>query len=201
MPEELQVNIEESAAESDTCVIRVNRVVSPTPMYYGTAEEAVGAPLARRLLESGHLEGVLVQNDTVTLLKPVPGEEWPVVTAAAEEILRAHFQEMDGVASEATREMNPEEKQLFESVRELLDAEINPMVASHGGVIEILDVKGKTVFIHMGGGCQGCGMAHVTLKQGVEAAIRQRMPEIEEILDTTDHASGKNPYYGATAGM
>ena len=65
----------------------------------------------------------------------------------------------------------------------------------HGGFIEVLSVKGDTTYIHMGGGCQGCGMASVTLKQGVERSVMDRVPEIVKILDTTDHASGTNPYY------
>ena len=63
---------------------------------------------------------------------------------------------------------------------------------SQGGII---DVKKNEVFIRMGGGCQGCGMADVTLKQGVEKSIRQAVPQIGAIMDTTDHATGRNPYY------
>jgi Fe-S cluster biogenesis protein NfuA len=80
-------------------------------------------------------------------------------------------------------------------VQKILDTEINPAVASHGGWVELIDVKKNEVFIRMGGGCQGCGMADVTLKQGVEKTIRQQIPEIGAIMDTTDHASGRNPYY------
>ena len=91
--------------------------------------------------------------------------------------------------------MTPGEKELFVRIQNILNSEINPMVASHGGFIEVLDFKENTAFIHMGGGCQGCGMASVTLKQGVERALREQVPEVQEILDTTDHAAGKNPYY------
>jgi Fe/S biogenesis protein NfuA len=80
-------------------------------------------------------------------------------------------------------------------VQELLDTEINPSVASHGGWVELLDVKEETAFIRFGGGCQGCGMADVTLKQGVEVAILERVPEVRRVLDTTDHAAGENPYF------
>jgi len=70
-------------------------------------------------------------------------------------------------------------------------------VASHGGHIDLLDVAEGVAFIHMGGGCQGCGMAEVTLGQGVRAAILDAFPEIREVRDTTDHAQGANPYYQA----
>ena len=83
-------------------------------------------------------------------------------------------------------------------VEEVLQTQVNPYVASHGGVIRLIDVRDNTVFLQMGGGCQGCGMATATLKQGVEVAIRAAVPEVGDILDTTDHAAGRNPYYAAT---
>jgi Fe/S biogenesis protein NfuA len=80
-------------------------------------------------------------------------------------------------------------------VQHVLNTQINPSVAGHGGVVRLIDVKDNVVFIQMGGGCQGCGMANVTLKQGVEVAIRAAVPEVGDILDTTDHAAGRNPFY------
>jgi Fe/S biogenesis protein NfuA len=86
---------------------------------------------------------------------------------------------------------------LARDVQRLLDDEINPSVASHGGHIDLLDVSEGVAFIHMGGGCQGCGMAEVTLGQGVRVAILERFPQITDVRDTTDHAQGANPYYQA----
>ena len=84
---------------------------------------------------------------------------------------------------------------LKDKVQELLDTAINPAVAGHGGYIELIDVKDSTVYIRMSGGCQGCGAADVTLKAGIERMIFEEIPEVTEVLDTTDHASGSNPYY------
>jgi Fe/S biogenesis protein NfuA len=81
------------------------------------------------------------------------------------------------------------------AIQELLDTQINPAVASHGGHIELVDVHDNIVYIRFGGGCQGCGMVSVTLNQGVEQAIREAFPEIREIVDVTDHAAGTDPYY------
>ena len=81
------------------------------------------------------------------------------------------------------------------AIRRLLDEEINPSVAAHGGHIALIDVKEDTVYIRLEGGCQGCGMADVTLKHGIETAIRQAVPAITQVLDVTDHAGGGNPYY------
>lgn len=80
-------------------------------------------------------------------------------------------------------------------VQNIIDTQINPGVASHGGFIELLDVKGAIAYVRLGGGCQGCGMADVTLKQGIEALIIEAVPQITQVIDSTDHASGDNPYY------
>jgi Fe/S biogenesis protein NfuA len=80
-------------------------------------------------------------------------------------------------------------------VQELIDNMINPAVAGHGGFVDLIDVKDNKVYLQMGGGCQGCGAADVTLKSGIERLIKEELPEVEEVLDTTDHASGTNPFY------
>jgi Fe/S biogenesis protein NfuA len=85
-------------------------------------------------------------------------------------------------------------------IQSLLDERINPGVAAHGGNVELLDVKDGTVFVRLGGGCQGCGMVDVTLRQGIEALIREEIPEIQQVVDTTDHAAGSNPYYQPAKG-
>ncbi|MDE2484586.1 MAG: iron-sulfur cluster assembly accessory protein [candidate division NC10 bacterium] len=81
------------------------------------------------------------------------------------------------------------------AVQRVIDARINPGVAAHGGYVTLLDVKDGIAYITFGGGCHGCGMADMTLKQGVAAAIQEAVPEIRQVLDTTDHAGGTNPYY------
>ena len=81
------------------------------------------------------------------------------------------------------------------AIQELLDQRINPSVAMHGGHIALIDVKEDIAYIRMEGGCQGCGMASVTLKQGVETAIKETVPSITQVLDSTDHAGGDNPYF------
>jgi len=77
----------------------------------------------------------------------------------------------------------------------VLDRDINPSIASHGGHAELAAVEGATAYLRLGGGCQGCGMATVTLSQGIEVAITQAVPEIIQVVDVTDHASGTNPYF------
>ena len=111
--------------------------------------------------------------------------------------VRIHYAEKgEGVSGLEFENPNPPwADPLSARVQQVVDEQINPAIASHGGFVTLLDVRGKRVYIEMGGGCQGCGMADVTLKQGIEVAFREAVPEIEEIIDSTDHASGDNPYY------
>jgi Fe/S biogenesis protein NfuA len=80
-------------------------------------------------------------------------------------------------------------------VQDLIDTMINPAVAGHGGFVELIDVQDDRVYLQLGGGCQGCGMSDVTLKAGIERLIKDEIPEVGEVVDTTDHAAGSNPYY------
>ena len=80
-------------------------------------------------------------------------------------------------------------------IQKILDEQVNPQIASHGGTITLLDYQDGKAYVEMGGGCAGCGMANVTLKQGVEVALKEAIPELEEVIDTTDHDAGENPFY------
>ncbi len=84
---------------------------------------------------------------------------------------------------------------LADRVRAVIEERINPGVASHGGRIGLVDVRGDVAYIEMSGGCQGCAMSRLTLRQGVERMIREAVPEIAAVHDVTDHAGGENPYY------
>lgn len=81
------------------------------------------------------------------------------------------------------------------AVQDVIDRQINPGVGSHGGMVTLVDVRDGTAYLRFGGGCQGCAAVDVTLKQGVETAIRAAVPSISAIVDATDHEAGANPYY------
>jgi Fe/S biogenesis protein NfuA len=82
-----------------------------------------------------------------------------------------------------------------EKVRQLLDGQINPSLAMHGGFTALDRVEDDKVFVTMGGGCQGCAVSAMTLREGISRAIREAIPEVSEVVDTTDHSLGENPYY------
>ena len=92
------------------------------------------------------------------------------------------------------------ENPVAQKVQTVIDDYINPGIAGHGGWVALLDVKDDAAHLEMGGGCQGCGMAAVTLRQGVEQAILEAVPEISSVVDTTDHETGENPYYSQEQG-
>ena len=80
-------------------------------------------------------------------------------------------------------------------VQEVLDRQINPSVAAHGGYVDLLEVRDGAAYVQLGGGCQGCAQVDVTLRQGIEVAIKAAVPQVTQVIDTTDHAAGSNPYF------
>ncbi|HKY48730.1 MAG TPA: NifU family protein, partial [Acidimicrobiia bacterium] len=84
---------------------------------------------------------------------------------------------------------------LADQVAQVLAEAVNPAIASHGGRAELVSIDGTVAYLKLGGGCQGCGMAQVTLKQGIERILLESIPELTDIVDVTDHASGSDPYY------
>ena len=111
------------------------------------------------------------------------------------EIHRVRFERMAEEETEVTSDRPGLQSDEAEQIRVLLETRINPAIAAHGGYITLIDIKDNTAFVEMAGGCQGCGMADATLKQGVEVEIKSAVPVIERVLDVTDHAGGANPYY------
>lgn len=80
----------------------------------------------------------------------------------------------------------------------VLAEQINPSIAAHGGRADLVSVDEGVVYLRLSGGCQGCGLAAVTLSQGIEVALRDEIPDIVRVVDVTDHAGGTNPYFEAS---
>lgn len=85
--------------------------------------------------------------------------------------------------------------EIADRVRAVLDAQVNPAIAAHGGMISLVDVQDTEIFVEMSGGCQGCALSRMTLRQGVERMLRQAVPELTAVHDVTDHAAGANPFF------
>jgi len=84
---------------------------------------------------------------------------------------------------------------LAQRVVSVLEEQVNPSIAAHGGRADLVAVEDSSVYLRLSGGCQGCGMAKATLSQGIEVILREAIPELTNIVDVTDHADGTNPYY------
>jgi Fe-S cluster biogenesis protein NfuA len=190
-----EVRITATPITDNSCRFTVDRPVYPESSYYfGKKENAEGSDLASRLFAIEGVTAVLISHDEITVNKGAH-DPWQAVGPKIGAAIREHIASGEPAVSDEVRSRIPPADEIRSRVEEILESEINPSVASHGGVVHLLDVRENNLFIQMGGGCQGCGQAKVTLKYGVEAAIRQAVPEVGAILDVTDHAAGRNPYY------
>lgn len=162
--------------------------------WFHSMEEAEDSPLAYALLQVTGVVSVFIGGATITVTLSGEGD-WREMGPKIGAAIRNALTSGKPLISEAVQKNIPAEDEIRVKVLEMLEKEINPAVASHGGYIELLDVRKNDIFIKMGGGCQGCAMSTATLKQGVETALRKEIPRLGSIYDTTDHAAGMNPYY------
>jgi Fe/S biogenesis protein NfuA len=190
-----EIKIKAVPIDAQRCRFTVDRpVLKDRAVFFATVGKAAASPLAEALFALPGVSTVLVSHDTVTVTRSGHGE-WPELARQVGAAIRAQLVSgADPVAPSALASM-PGEDEIRARVEHLLETQINPAVGSHGGWVELLGVQGNNVFLQLGGGCQGCGMADVTLKQGIETLLREEIPELGEVLDQTDHAAGRNPYY------
>jgi Fe-S cluster biogenesis protein NfuA len=192
MADEIKITGEPSRT-GDRCSFTVDRpLLADESAHFAGPETARHSALAAELLSIPGIESVLIADNTVALSSGEP-VDWPALGIG--NVIRRHIGGGGPIVAEDYFAHLPSEGDLKWAIRDLLDREINPAVAQHGGFVELIEVRKNNVFLRLGGGCQGCGAADVTLKQGIEKAIRSLAPLVGEILDTTDHAAGRNPYY------
>lgn len=169
---------------------------------FASREEAQGSPLAEAIfsIPGADVAEVIVSGNLVTVVKQ-SATPWPVVGKAVGQAIRGALAgDRPAVAAKpapAAGSGGTADDALYERVADLFDQQVNPMVARHGGRVELIDVQDAVVMVRMAGGCQGCGMADVTLRQGIEAMLQQHVPEVRGVVDITDHTAGSNPYFAA----
>ncbi|SLN73037.1 Fe/S biogenesis protein NfuA [Roseibaca ekhonensis] len=161
----------------------------------GRLEKTHDAPLARVLFAVAGVRRVEVAEATILVQKDAQ-TDWallkPTIAAAIRQVLDATDAPLgSNTAPDAA---------LLRAVEELLERQVNPSIASHGGHISVERVAGGSVYLRMSGGCQGCAASSATLRQGVEQMLRAALPQIREIVDVTDHAAGSNPFYARDDG-
>ena len=194
----VSIRAETSLADPDTCKFIVSRPLHPGgPFFFRNKERAAGSPLGERLFALPGVSNVLIAENVVTLCKE-PTASWSGLKAAIGTAIRTQL--LTGIPAilemhARTSAQGRSDAELTMAIQELLDKEVNRSIANHGGKISIVEVKQWKLYITMSGGCQGCASSQVTLKQGFEVMLKRVAPEIDEIVDTTNHAAGKQPFY------
>lgn len=189
------IRIRAEPRDASTCRFVVDRPILPGgSAYFDSAARAARSAMARAILGVPGVVGVLIQENLITVTAENQANWMPIGREVGTRI-RSVLAGSDPAVDPAVLDDLPAPEDIRDRVEAVLRDEINPAVASHGGYIDLVGVEQNQVFIRMGGGCQGCGMATATLRQGVEKILRRAVPEIGAILDTTDHAAGTNPYY------
>lgn len=178
------------------CLFRVDRSLFVGTLYVSDPAWArEWAPLAAALFDAVEgLQGVRVADAEVLITMKEMPQDWRAVARAAGQAIRTHLQEGGEVVKPGAATALAGHDAMRARAQQVIDEQLNPQLAGHGGWVEIQASAGNDLFITMGGGCQGCGSAAYTMKQGVEVALRTAVPELENIHDATDHASGANPY-------
>ncbi len=194
----VSIRVETLLADPGTCKFIVSRTAHPGgPFFFGNKEQAVGSPIGKRLFALPGVANVLIAESVVTLCKEAIAT-WLELKAVIGKAIRAQL--LTGVPAilempAHTRAKGRSDAELNTAIQTLLDKEVNRSIAKHGGRISIVNVRKRKFFITMSGGCQGCASSKVTLKQGFEVMLKRVTPEIAEVVDTTDHAAGKQPFY------
>lgn len=196
MSEQKQINITgEPSLDPQVC-----KFIVDYPLFEGkscncrTKDMAKGSPLLEALFAIDGISQVMVSDSTLTIAKKI-SDPWPLLGKHIGKAVRDTVNSGVTLIADTAETMKPSEQDIRNKVEELFEKEINPQIASHGGFVELADVEDTKVYVRLGGGCQGCSSANATLKQGIAKAIQQILPEVTEVLDATDHASGLNPYY------
>ena len=169
--------------------------IGPGAYRFESRADAAGVPVAEAVLGVPGIAEVVLTDDGVEVEKD-PSFEWCDLEEQVQYAVRTALAGMGAPAPLAAPQAMDDDT-MYDVVAEVFRREINPSVASHGGAVELIDVQDATVVLRMQGGCQGCGMANVTLRQGIEGTLKRVLPELKGIQDVTDHAAGSNPYFAA----
>ena len=162
---------------------------------YTSQAEAADSGVAAALLEIPGILEVEIFGNEVTAVKGDDAPDWTLIEPGVYRAVNIENElpnEAEGGASDSPKA----DEVTFNLVDQMFRTHINPALGGHGGSVELIDVQDGIVTVRMMGGCQGCGMARVTLQEGVEATLKQAIPAVKGVRDITDHSMGANPYTG-----
>lgn len=189
-----------SAIDPDVCVFRINRSGLLGPPI-DLRPEGPDRRLIDNLCEIAAVRAVKLDANFVSISKTANVQWDDLIPVLANRLRTYAAEEFDGEArpreelAEGKQVRQP--KQILAAIRKLVDERFNPAIASHRGEIRIVDYCDGVVKVEMRGGCQGCAASQLTLRQGLLSTIRNEVPEVVEIVDTTDHQSGTDPYFSS----
>ena len=194
----IAIRAEVLLTDPNTCKFTVSQTVHPGgPFFFDRPDRAAGSPLPEQLFGLAGVAHVLVSENVVSVGK-VAEVDWSQLKAAIGAKIRAQLLTgAPAILENTSRKVHwgRADAEVRAAIQELLDGEVNRGIAGHGGKITLVDYQDGKLSIAMSGGCQGCASSQVTLRQGVEVMVRRIAPEVVEIVDTTDHAAGKTPFY------
>ncbi len=152
--------------------------------------------LAEKLFGVSGVATVLLHDTTITITRAEGNNRgWKDLATETGTLVRVHLKSGAPAVADAFRVSIPPEAEVRRRIQTVLDLEINPGIAAHSGIVTLERVEGNSIYITMGGGCQGCAASSITLRQGIHTSFRKAVPEVGAIYDETDHKSGSNPYF------
>ena len=192
LAQEIKIRGEPTADPQKCRFVLDGEVLSRASLTFTSESDTENAPLAKKLLDLPYIAQVNIAGQVVTLTGDNI-DSWPSVGKEIGGVIREQIK--SGEAPVTEKAMDAGNNALFDQVNTLIRDDVNPSIASHGGVITLHNVSDGKAYVTMGGGCQGCSMSSVTLKQGVESYIVAKVDGVNEVVDITNHSEGDNPYY------
>jgi Fe-S cluster biogenesis protein NfuA len=185
------------SADGQACSFMTNRMLCRGfSWWFDSASVAEDCPLAATIFALPSVDSVLLDGSVLTISLGADARvQWPSLAAEIGALIRAHLEAGRVIVAQHVIDTIPDEATVRRDVQRVVAEEINPGIAAHSGVITLDSVQGNSVRITMGGGCQGCSAADVTLKSGIHRAFRDAVPRLGAIYDDTDHEAGTNPFF------
>jgi len=195
MLENIHITSEVDRRNANICRFTTTRTLYVGTKTIDSKDEAKGVSLAEQLMCLPGIERIQLIGHLLVVTQN-EDRDWSELGSEIESVLTSYL-----ISGEALSPDDVHDQMMLlgrntkEKIQYLIDAQINPGVAEHGGSVQIVEVKDDSVYLRLHGGCQGCSAADFTLKQGIEVIVKRAVPEIQQIIDLTNHNAGLNPYY------
>lgn len=175
--------------------------ISKKTKKYNMSTEAQWSPLGSKIFGFPWVNSVEIKPKEI-IIKREDWVEWDMLAEPVKDMIDHHFTLYDE-QDEIEENQEPKQKAVKETqipahakpIHDFIQEAINPQLAQHGGNVELIDFQNGVLYLEMQGGCQGCGMAAQTMRDGIEVAIKNEFPEVVELKDITNHSEGESPYY------